>query len=203
MLLAGEVKGELARIHPARSCCRMAELAGLLYGDRPASGGVRTFDHATARTVMHLAASIGVHAGAPPGALIGQPGTPRTRHHLQVRLEPGVARRWQWNEARCLRSTLIPAWRHARQRVALARPPRAARRVRLPPRPGCRRPPPAPGGVRRAGRSPAASRIGTSSTSRARRRWRPCCAWPAPTGRCSTSRLAGSAAMSATASIAC
>ena len=99
MLLAGEVKGELARIHPARSCCRMAELAGLLYGDRPASGGVRTFDHATARTVMHLAASIGVHAGAPPGALVGPLGSPRTRHHLQVRLEPGVARRWQWNEA--------------------------------------------------------------------------------------------------------
>ena len=36
VLLAGEVKGELARIQPARGCCRRAELLGLLHG----SGGV-------------------------------------------------------------------------------------------------------------------------------------------------------------------
>jgi hypothetical protein len=99
MLLAGEVKGELARIHPARSCCRLAELAGLLYGDRAANEGVRTFDHATARTAMHLATSIGLQASAPPGSSGGKPGSPRARHHLQVRLEPGAARRWHWADA--------------------------------------------------------------------------------------------------------
>lgn len=98
MLLAGEVKGELARIHPARSCCRLAELAGLLYGERAANGGVRTFDHATARTAMHLATSIGLQASAPPGSA-SQAGSPRARHHLQVQLEPGAPRSWRWSEA--------------------------------------------------------------------------------------------------------
>ena len=99
MLLAGEVKGELARIHPARSCCRLAELSGLLYGERAANGGVRTFDHATARTAMHLATSIGLQASAPAGSVPGQPRSPRARHHLQVQLEPGAPRSWHWSEA--------------------------------------------------------------------------------------------------------
>jgi DNA-binding protein WhiA len=99
MLLAGEVKGELARIHPARSCCRLAELAGLLYGDGVASGGVRTFDHATARTAMHLATSIGLQATAPAGTVGGQAASPRARHHLQVRLERGLPRQWHWSQA--------------------------------------------------------------------------------------------------------
>ncbi len=99
MLLAGEVKGELARIHPARNCCRLAELAGLLYGHRSRDGGVRTFDHATARTAMHLAASIGVPAAAPPAAVAGTAGSRRARHHIQVQLEPGLPHDWQWNGA--------------------------------------------------------------------------------------------------------
>jgi hypothetical protein len=107
MLLAGEVKGELARIHPARSCCRLAELAGLLYGERAATGGVRTFDHATARTAMHLATSIGLQASAPPGSG-SQPGSPRARHHLRVQLEPGAPRGWHWSEgAACDRRSFL------------------------------------------------------------------------------------------------
>ena len=33
MLVAAEIKGELARIQPARDHCQRAELAGLLAGD--------------------------------------------------------------------------------------------------------------------------------------------------------------------------
>ncbi|MGH2418625.1 MAG: hypothetical protein ACRDFY_09860, partial [Candidatus Limnocylindria bacterium] len=63
MLLAGEVRGELARIQPARACCRRAELIGLLHG----RGGdrLRTLDHATARTAVHLATSLGIAVEAP------------------------------------------------------------------------------------------------------------------------------------------
>ncbi len=99
MLLAGEVKGELARIHPARSCCRLAELAGLLYGRRSLDGGVRTFDHATARTAMHLAASIGVQAAAPPSSVVGPAGARRARHHIEVQLDSGLPRDWDWGDA--------------------------------------------------------------------------------------------------------
>lgn len=98
MLLAGEVKGELARIQPARSCCRRAELLGLLH----ASGGsrLRTLDHATARTAMHLAGSLAIRASAPraPSAA-DRPRPPGARHHLVV----DVARRqlgsWRWQES--------------------------------------------------------------------------------------------------------
>ncbi|MDQ2934953.1 MAG: DNA-binding protein WhiA [Chloroflexota bacterium] len=108
MLLAGEVKGELARIHPARTCCRRAELAGLLYGDRVANGGVRTLDHATARTAMHLATSIGLRATTPPGSASGQPGSVRARHHLEVWLEPDAPRPWHWSEsAACDRRSFL------------------------------------------------------------------------------------------------
>lgn len=99
MLLAGEVKGELARIHPARSCCRLAELAGLLYGRRSRDGEVRTFDHATARTAMHLAASIGVQAAAPPSPTAGPAGARRARHHIEVQLDPRLPRDWEWGGA--------------------------------------------------------------------------------------------------------
>ena len=64
MLVASELRGELARIHPARACCRRAELFGLLQAAR-GDGSVRTLDHATARLAVRLAASIGVKVAAP------------------------------------------------------------------------------------------------------------------------------------------
>lgn len=83
MLVASELRGELARILPARACCRRAELVGLLQGADP-DGSLRTLDHATARTAVQLAASIGVGVPAPrPSAhLPHAPG----RHHLRVEL---------------------------------------------------------------------------------------------------------------------
>ncbi len=91
MLVAGEVKGELARIHPARACCRRAELAGLLHG----SGGtvLRTLDHATARTAVHLATSLG-HAVGPPRPAVPDRTRDRSRHHLLVDLDPSVLDGW-------------------------------------------------------------------------------------------------------------
>ena len=83
MLVASERRGELARIRPARACCRRAELIGLLQaGD--ADGSVQTLDHATARTAVQLAASIGVAVPAPrlEGGVQHAPG----RHHLRVTL---------------------------------------------------------------------------------------------------------------------
>ena len=96
MLHAGEVKGELARIHPARACCRRAELAGLLVG----SGGtpLRTLDHATARTAVHLATSLG-HAVDPPRPAVPDRARDRSRHHLLVDLDPGVLDGWSRDEA--------------------------------------------------------------------------------------------------------
>ncbi len=92
MLVASELRGELARIRPARACCRRAELVGLLQ-PAGADGGVRTLDHATARIAVQLAASIGVAATA-PGA-----GTPAThapgRHHLTVALAGGLPASWE------------------------------------------------------------------------------------------------------------
>ncbi len=83
MLVASELRGELARILPARACCRRAELIGLLQGADP-TGSLRTLDHATARTAVQLAASIGVVVPAPRLAadLPHAPG----RHHLRVTL---------------------------------------------------------------------------------------------------------------------
>ena len=95
MLLAGEVKGELARIHPARGCCRRAELAGLLLG---ASGPrLRTLDHATARTAVHLATSVGMRVSPPRPAV--ERGSDRARHHLLVELDPSAVADWRWEEA--------------------------------------------------------------------------------------------------------
>ena len=93
MLLAGEVRGELARIHPARACCRRAELAGLVHGSHRAA--FRTLDHATARTAVQLASSIGLRVPAPRA-----PSRPaRGRHHLVVELDPGSIGAWSWRTA--------------------------------------------------------------------------------------------------------
>jgi cell division protein WhiA len=95
VLLAGEVKGELARIHPARPCCRRAELVGLLFGGRGAA--LRTLDHATARTAVHLATSLGQHVGPPRPAV--ERGSDRARHHLVVELDAAALGTWDWPSA--------------------------------------------------------------------------------------------------------
>jgi len=89
MLVASELKGELARIRPARACCRRAELLGLLHA-AGADGRVRTLDHATARTAVQLAASVGVSVAAPRRGGAGRP-PPSGRHHLEVVLDRALA----------------------------------------------------------------------------------------------------------------
>lgn len=91
MLVASELKGELARIHPARTCCRRAELAGLLYTGRTAAG-VSTLDHATARVAVQLASSLGIPVEPVRMA-------PAARRHLEVALDPGLAAGWSWADA--------------------------------------------------------------------------------------------------------
>jgi cell division protein WhiA len=94
--LAGEVKGELARIHPARACCRRAELVGLVHGsDGPT---LRTLDHATARTAVHLAAALGMPVD-PPRPSASARRAPRSRHHLLVELDGAVEAGWSWDSA--------------------------------------------------------------------------------------------------------
>jgi hypothetical protein len=91
MLVASELRGELARIRPARPCCRRAELIGLLQSAGP-DGSVRTLDHATARIAVQLAASIGVSATAPASpAASPVPG----RHHLRVALDGVPPAAWE------------------------------------------------------------------------------------------------------------
>jgi hypothetical protein len=96
MLVAAELKGELARIQPARACCRRAELVGLLYAaPRDAASDtprVRTLDHATARVAVHLAGTIGV-SGLAPMRSAG-------RHHLEVRLGSADPDAWTWAAAK-------------------------------------------------------------------------------------------------------
>ena len=93
MLLAGEVKGELARIQPARACDRRAELIGLLHG---ASGdALRTLDHATARTAVALASSLGL-AVASPRAVHPDRARAGQRHHLVVELDRAALGAWSW-----------------------------------------------------------------------------------------------------------
>ena len=94
MLLAGEVRGELARIHPARACCRRSELAGLLHGRGRST--FRTLDHATARTAVQLASSLGIPV-APPRTPSASSGA--GRHHLVVALDAGAVGPWEWREA--------------------------------------------------------------------------------------------------------
>ena len=91
MLVASELRGELARIRPARACCRRAELIGLLQA-AGADGGLRTLDHATARIAVQLAASIGVPATTPaPASASHLPG----RHHLRVALDGVLPGSWE------------------------------------------------------------------------------------------------------------
>jgi DNA-binding transcriptional regulator WhiA len=92
MLVASELRGELARIRPARACCRRAELVGLLQS-AGAGGRLRTLDHATARIAVQLAASIGISASAPRAAAAS--GHVPGRHHLQVALEEVPTASWQ------------------------------------------------------------------------------------------------------------
>ena len=101
MLVASELKGELARIQPARACCRRAELQGLLYADL-GGRGVRTLDHATARIAVQLAASLGV--GDISARFSAAQGSNRdsgsaARHHLQVPVDRLSAGEWQWRDA--------------------------------------------------------------------------------------------------------
>lgn len=96
-MIAAEIKGELARIQPARACDRRAELAGLLAGDRMA-GGVSTLDHATARVALQLAAALGIPTAAPRRA-VGAAGEPHARHHLEVVLDRASLRGWSWTDA--------------------------------------------------------------------------------------------------------
>lgn len=93
MLDAAALKGELARIQPARACCRRAELVGLSYA--AASAGISTLDHATARIVTRLATSLGggsTSAGTPAVSRAG-------RHHLRLALAPALTDGWTWSEA--------------------------------------------------------------------------------------------------------
>ncbi|HUF07265.1 MAG TPA: DNA-binding protein WhiA [Candidatus Binatia bacterium] len=93
MLLAGEVKGELARIQPARACDRRAELIGLLHG---AGGGpLRTLDHAIARTAVHLASTLGMPVDAPRVGAIERVRA-GGRHHLVVELDRAALGAWSW-----------------------------------------------------------------------------------------------------------
>jgi len=93
VLLAGEVKGELARIQPAKACDRRAELIGLLHGS-PGSA-FRTLDHAVARTAVHLARSLGM-AVSPPRAVAPESARAGGRHHLVVELARGSLGEWSW-----------------------------------------------------------------------------------------------------------
>lgn len=101
MLVASELKGELARIHPVRACCRRAELAGLLFVDRRADA-VSTLDHATARVAVQLAASLGIPAAGPrpvSSRTVARQ-APGSRHHLLVALEPDAVSDWSWESAK-------------------------------------------------------------------------------------------------------
>jgi len=101
VLVASELKGELARIQPARACCRRAELAGLLFAQRDA-GGVSTLEHPTARIAVQLAASLGLPASGPRSATRSRPkgkASAPGRHHLQVALDREIADAWHWPSA--------------------------------------------------------------------------------------------------------
>jgi len=98
-MLATELKGELARIMPARACCRRAELAGLTFAE-PTPTTVRTLDHATARLAVQLATSLGMPVIPPPSPATRAPGHPRARHHLRVLLDDVALQTWSWEAAK-------------------------------------------------------------------------------------------------------
>jgi len=92
------VKGELARIQPARACCRRAELLGLLHGSD--GGRLRTLDHATARTAVVLAGSLGVPVNAPRVPLAGERVRhPGARRHLVVAVAAERLGAWRREDA--------------------------------------------------------------------------------------------------------
>lgn len=86
MRAARDVKGELARIEPARACCRRAELEGLRFQD---GGAIRTLDPSTARVAVRLGAG---RAVASPERHSGN------RHHLAV-VAPDAPDTWSWSTA--------------------------------------------------------------------------------------------------------
>jgi cell division protein WhiA len=104
MLVASELKGELARIHPARGCCRRAELAGLLFAETgPASresAAIRTLEHPTARVAVQLAAAVGVPAEGPMPTGAVTPHRAGGRRHLQVVLDRSTVEDWRWEMAK-------------------------------------------------------------------------------------------------------
>jgi hypothetical protein len=88
MRLARDVKGELARIEPARACCRQAELEGLRFQGGEA---IRTLDPSTARVAMRLSARPATSSGTERGS--------GTRHHLAV-AAPRQGGAWRWASAK-------------------------------------------------------------------------------------------------------
>jgi len=101
MLVAGELKGELARIRPARRCCHRAELIGLLHGG--SGDTLRTLDLATARIAVQLAAAL-------TGPNLNDRGRPARgdhrahpaprRRHLEVTIPDTVTLEWHWRTAK-------------------------------------------------------------------------------------------------------
>ena len=87
MRFAADVKGELARIEPARACCRRAELEGLLF---QGGSGIRTLDPSTARVAMRLGAGPAIRDGVERGS--------GARHHLAVEV-PQAEVPWRWGAA--------------------------------------------------------------------------------------------------------
>jgi DNA-binding transcriptional regulator WhiA len=97
MLIASEVKGELARIQPARQCCQRAELAGLLYAAERGDE-LQTYDHSTARVTMQLAAALGLPSVAPSRPRPVSTTTRHGRRRLRVTVESGTDG-WSWEDA--------------------------------------------------------------------------------------------------------
>ena len=116
MLVASELRGELARIRPARACCRRAELVGLLQSGA-SDGTVSTLDHATARIAVQLAASIGVAATAPRTGASAP--AAHGRHHLRVALDGALPADWS-------RPTSSARRQHARAGRMRASSPRSS-----------------------------------------------------------------------------
>ena len=96
MLLATEVRGELARIQPPRVCDRRAELQGLLHDTTGEVFG--TLDHAVARTVVQLASSLGMAVEAPRSA-VSERARAGGRHHVTVRVDRAALGAWTWAHA--------------------------------------------------------------------------------------------------------